>query len=115
MPEPVTTPVKPANPFAGLLLAVMLALSIGGALFESLPMIAAASFAWLALIVCWQRLSRQQQLQALVLLVLGVMGLWWGVEHDVEIELPRAFEYRVEITGNFELRVPPDPQSTFRQ
>lgn len=27
--------------------------------------------------------------------------------HDVEIELPRAFEYRVEITGDFELRVPP--------
>ena len=89
-PEPVTTPVKPANPFAGLLLAVMLALSIGGALFESLPMIAAASFAWLALIVCWRRLSRQQQLQALVLLVLGVMGLWWGVEHGVEIELSRV-------------------------
>ena len=26
--------------------------------------------------------------------------------HDVEIELPRAFEYRVEITGDFELQVP---------
>jgi len=26
--------------------------------------------------------------------------------HEVEVELPRAFEYRVEITGDFELRVP---------
>ena len=27
--------------------------------------------------------------------------------HDVEVNLPQAFEYRVEITGDFELRVPP--------
>lgn len=33
--------------------------------------------------------------------------------HDVEIQLPRAFEYRVEITGDFELRVPPDTPFMF--
>ena len=33
--------------------------------------------------------------------------------HDVEIELPRAFEYRVEITGDFELRVPPETPFLF--
>lgn len=33
--------------------------------------------------------------------------------HDVEFELPRAFEYRVEITGDFELRVPPETPFVF--
>ena len=33
--------------------------------------------------------------------------------HDVAIELPRAFEYRVEITGDFELRVPPETPLIF--
>lgn len=31
----------------------------------------------------------------------------------VEIDLPRAFEYRVEITGDFELRVPPETPFVF--
>jgi hypothetical protein len=33
--------------------------------------------------------------------------------HEVDIELPRAFEYRVEITGDFELRVPPETPFMF--
>ena len=33
--------------------------------------------------------------------------------HEVAIELPRAFEYRVEITGDFELRVPPETPFMF--
>ena len=33
--------------------------------------------------------------------------------YDVEIDLPRAFEYRVEITGDFELRVPRDTPFMF--
>ena len=33
--------------------------------------------------------------------------------HDVEIELPRAFEYRVEITGDFELQVPAETPFLF--
>ena len=33
--------------------------------------------------------------------------------HDVEISLPRAFEYRVEIMGDFELRVPPETPFVF--
>ena len=31
-----------------------------------------------------------------------------GKFHEIEIELPRAFEYRVEITGDFDLQVPPE-------
>ncbi len=33
--------------------------------------------------------------------------------HDVEISLPRAFEYRVEMTGDFELRVPRETPFVF--
>jgi hypothetical protein len=33
--------------------------------------------------------------------------------HGVEIKLPRAFEYRVEITGDFELQVPPETPFIF--
>lgn len=33
--------------------------------------------------------------------------------HDVEVKLPRAFEYRVEITGDFELQVPSETPFLF--
>ena len=33
--------------------------------------------------------------------------------HDVEVKLPRAFEYRVEITGDFEISVPPETPFVF--
>ena len=43
----------------------------------------------------------------------AVIGEQTAKFHKVEINLPRAFEYRVEISGDFELRVPPETPFLF--
>ena len=72
---------------AGPVLAAMLGLSIASALIDSIPAMAPAACAWLALIICWKRLSPHQRRHALALSALGLAGLLWGVGHGVEIDL----------------------------
>ena len=82
-------PATAASPVAGLLLAVMLSLSILSALTDAVPLVSAAVFAWLALVACWPRLSRQQKLQVLVLQGVGLAGIGWGVWHGVQVDIGR--------------------------
>lgn len=75
--------------WAGVVLVLMLVTSIAGKLFPVIPGIVAAALAWLAGSMLWPGLGRQQRIQVVVLIGLGIAGLAKGAASGVSIDVER--------------------------
>jgi hypothetical protein len=79
----------PRGRLAGLLLIGMLGASIAHTLIPEVPRVLAALLAWAAFAVLWPRFGTQQRAQIVVLIALGLVGVWWGHMRGVAVDVER--------------------------
>jgi len=84
---------------AGWLLTAAGGLAVAAALIAGLPMVPAGIMAWFAAVLLWPDMGGRTRIQAAALLVLGILGMLWGLGQGVAPDLGRAVSANAGLIG----------------